>query len=276
MRSGVVAGVVALSGIIVAACGTARPVPLPPTATAAPTVRSEPDLGGDLIAGVQATVSALPLPEDSQSCPQAFIAYERGMVEALAHLLASPEAQGLSVDRLAAAFDQGTREAGIPAGSLLLELIPGPPEVYLAAAQWCGAQHGRTLYVLDRAGMIWRVGLTEGFILPGSDDVRWLGDRWAVISDLGSGLYALRVQIVAWQNGKWALVYQSDDPPRGESVLWNAPERPTLIFEGGHKRLRVIWRQPPCWTALETIYAWRDGTYEQMRTTIIEPVDCGE
>lgn len=159
-------------------------------------------------------------------------------------------------------FYDAALAAGVRKPNVSVEVGKSYDSVVLVAVDWCYGLSGYDLYVVDPGVDTWRVAENPGATAP--PEIRWLGDAWAVITDFGSGLHLVRLELVARQNGEWAVIYRSDDDSSIEQLVWGSPTVPSFTFEDGYRRMRVVWQTGPEWLTVETVYEWQDGRYVQV------------
>jgi hypothetical protein len=138
----------------------------------------------------------------------------------------------------------------------------GSPGQVLAAVEWCFGLAGYDLYGIDLGtGEAERIAEQRGSNPP--PDVRWLGNAWAVITDVGSGLSVTRLELVESTDSGWALIFSPDLARPGQTpVYWSSLSPASMTFEDGYRVLRVEWDPLGAGTRVTSVYEWRSGTYQ--------------
>jgi hypothetical protein len=182
-------------------------------------------------------------------------ALHTAMRDVMVDLVSHPDAERVSPRTLETIYQLGARSDG-PAISMAVHLTEGDGEVVLLAASWCGYGEGRWLYVISRGGEVWDVsdgviGYADGLARP---DMRWLGDRWAVITMGYPALTTYDVHIIARTENGWARIYNTRDP--GGDFQRRGLDDPLFRFEDGYRVMTVTGFAGSC--ALERRYEWQE------------------
>jgi hypothetical protein len=183
-------------------------------------------------------------------------ALHTAMRDLMAALIAHPDARRVSPRTLETIFQLSVRSPDMPVVSMAVHLTEGDGDALLLAANWCGYDQGRWLYVISRDGEVWDVsdgviGYAGGLDRP---DVRWLGDRWAVITMGYPALTTYDVHIIARRGDGWARVYSTRDP--GGDFQRQGLNDPVFQFDDGYRVMTVTGFAGSC--ALERRYEWQE------------------
>lgn len=162
-------------------------------------------------------------------------AYMQARAEALAHMLAAPQARGLGVSGLLATFSEGVQIAtGTGDGAFLIDEHDGFSLVSMKLPI-CAQRHKYyympLLYVFDKTGDFWSLG-------PGIIQViEWMGDRWVGMMrlqiDEGRERYAF-VHVVQ-EGDEWQL-RTFNDASNGPGLMY-FPDPDAVDYTHGYHQI---------------------------------------
>ncbi len=191
---------------------------------------------GVILSGCGSDAAGGLLPADEERCrdtmPEDGAALAAGLAEALG-------GQGLMAydsDEYVQLFDQAAVEAGVKGAAPLFYLAEGDPGTAIATVDWCGQYWNNQLLVIDPDGTVTPIG--EIGQLASILDIQWLDGTWAVITNVGSGMFVVQIHLVGQEDGRWVQLY----PPEGSSQpLISVPNWPMVTFVDGYQSLTVAY-----------------------------------
>ncbi len=275
--------VIMMLAMLTGACGT---IAVPAVATSTPDqyISPIPTPGSMLAARVRQTIAPYPAGNwcDQSISRQPIEAYNTSLAQALADLLAAPEAANLSDSELAHIYADGAYPRSsiaplVSGGDGLLTILPTYYESCVMGSHYIPVL--TRLLVFDRAGH-WQTIKTitsnaeSGTFILATGAVQWAGDRWVVmLNDLNTmGFTGYEVVHILHEGDNWVIKTGLKAVDGDQSY-----RTPTMRLVNGYKTIaltRVRYDEPPCtldanimdryaWTIYTTehTYDWDGGAY---------------
>jgi hypothetical protein len=179
----------------------------PASVTEPPATREDPAIVEDLLTrDVQEYLAAYPRPQPFQTRPsqeeiESWQYYRQGVAASLSKLFADTRSQSLSVHSLATIFQKGsglslaTYES--PAEFVLVSILDVPPGVRIGGGSSPETQSD-ALYILNRQGDIWSIGLVAGVVAA-----VWVEDHWVLL--IARTIWGTHINYAVWHvpQGSW-------------------------------------------------------------------------
>ncbi len=139
-------------------------------------------------------------------------------------------------DEFVPLFEQAAAKAGAKDAVPQFYLLEGDPDTVLAIVDWYGLAENYQFVVIEPDGSATYAGQTD--TLATILDAQWLDDTWAVITNVGSGMYVVQVYLVGQENDRWVQLYP---PKAGGEPLVSVPNWPMAYFADGYRSLTISY-----------------------------------
>jgi hypothetical protein len=188
---------------------------------------------------------------------------EAALVDGLAAVLNGRGLMSYSSDAFVGLFEQAAAKAGISDAAPQFYLLEGDPGTILAIVDWYGLAQNYQFLVIEPDGNVTFAGQTDE--LATVLDAQWLDDAWAVVTNVGSGMYVVQIHLIGQQeDGRWGQFYP---PKEGGEPLVSAPNWPMTYFSDGYRTLTISYIDDSgggvsvVSPMVEYHYEWQDDHY---------------
>ncbi|MBN1122698.1 MAG: hypothetical protein JXJ17_16590 [Anaerolineae bacterium] len=163
-------------------------------------------------------------------------------------------------------FTDAAAGAELVDASPMFYLLEGDIGIVLAIVDWYGQYRNYQFLVIEPDGSVTFAGQTDD--LATILDAQWLGDTWAVVTSVGSGMYVVKIHLIGQQDGQWVQFYPSEE---GSEPLVSAPDWPMAYFSDGYRSLTISYMNDSSSGGVSVVspmveyhFEWQDDHYVEI------------